>query len=95
MWKHTLVAVAVVLLFTGSVAAVKEAAAESESKDVTRANVELKEAPQKDYQVHNENVNKLDDDEPVRYDGAQVWRMGFTDAHEKNAVSDLQHSFGN
>lgn len=88
MWKYTLLVA--VLLYTSSRATV---AAESESS-VSDAQ-QRQTQPSHQHQRHHENINQLDDDEPVRYDGAQVWRLGFTDAREKNAVSDLQHNFGN
>lgn len=79
MWKRTLVwaSLLVVLLFSSRSLSVPAAAAteESESKDAA-VNVEKEaeegSASQKDYQRHHGNVNQLDDDEPVRYDGAQV-----------------------
>lgn len=92
MWKHTLVAASVVVLCYSS-RSVSVPTAGSDSGD--KVDTAVSDSSLKDYQIHNENVNQLDDDEPVRYDGAQVWRLGFTDIREKNAVSDLQHNFGN
>lgn len=74
---------------------------------VTTVNAEIEAEPiaatapadetSQDYQRHHQenHINQLDDDEPVRYDGAQVWRLGLSDTREKNAVADLQHNFGN
>lgn len=33
-------------------------------------------------------------DAPVKYDGAQLWRVPFDALPERNAVADLQNSFG-
>lgn len=33
-------------------------------------------------------------DERVTYDGAQLWRIPYDKQHERNAVADLQNSFG-
>lgn len=33
-------------------------------------------------------------DERVRYDGAQLWRIPYDKQFERNAVADLQNSFG-
>lgn len=93
MWKHTLVAASVVVLcFSSRSVSVPTTGSNSEDGKVETT---VSDSSLKDYQIHNENVNQLDDDEPVRYDGAQVWRLGFTDIRDKNAVSDLQHNFGN
>lgn len=32
--------------------------------------------------------------EPVRYNGAQLWRVNYDDEHSKQTVSDLQRQFG-
>lgn len=37
---------------------------------------------------------ELDADEPVKYDGAQLWRIPFDRLQERNAVADLQNTFG-
>lgn len=108
MWKHTLVAttsVVVLLLLLLCSARSTQAVPttdSSESKDsvaATKTEIITPAASTPDYQrqhhENHENINQLGDDEPVRYDGAQVWRLRLTDAREKNAVSDLQHSFGN
>ena len=91
MWKHTVLLV--VLLVSLSAALPTE----SESTDnVTRSSTQNDQVINgRDHQKNLDNVNQLDDDEPVRYDGAQVWRLGFTGVREKNAVADLQHNFGN
>lgn len=31
--------------------------------------------------------------EPVKYDGAQLWRIGYSDQEHKNAVTELQKQF--
>lgn len=31
---------------------------------------------------------------PVKYDGAQLWRIGYKDQLNKNAVAELQNQFG-
>lgn len=33
-------------------------------------------------------------DEPVTYNGAQLWRIPFDDQVKKNAVAELQNTFG-
>lgn len=33
-------------------------------------------------------------DGPVKYDGAQVWRLPFDNQYRKNVVVDLQNNFG-
>lgn len=48
----------------------------------------------KEHQNNHGNKNLLDDELPVSYDGAQLWRIDFDDQHERNAVADLQHNFG-
>lgn len=96
MWKHTLVVAAAVVVFCcASSLSVSVPTTESESSKDENVEEIVSDPSDKDYQSNNENVNQLDDDEPVRYDGAQVWRLGFTGVREKNAVSDLQHNFGN
>lgn len=32
--------------------------------------------------------------DPVKYDGAQLWRIPFDKQYQKNVVADLQNSFG-
>lgn len=32
--------------------------------------------------------------DPVKYDGAQLWRIPFHKQYQKNVVADLQNSFG-
>lgn len=49
----------------------------------------------RDYQENHGNKNLIVDEEPVKYDGAQLWRIQFDDVHDKNAVAELQHNFGN
>lgn len=94
MWKHTLV----VVLLCSTQPSLSVPTTESESKEVpqqTTSDVITPAASTPDYQRHHENINQLGDDEPISYDGAQVWRLGFADTRDKNAVSDLQHNFGN
>lgn len=31
---------------------------------------------------------------PVKYDGAQLWRIPYEMLHERNAVADLQNTYG-
>lgn len=101
MWKLTFALTAVVLSFSCSSLL---AQTESESAPIANTNNEViapvvaADASAQDYQRqhqnNHDNVNQLGDDEPIRYDGAQVWRLGFSDTRDKNAVSDLQHEYG-
>lgn len=104
MWKLTFALTAVVLSFSCS-SLLAETESESAPAIVTTENADSEViAPvvpadvaqdyQRQHQNNHDNVNQLDDDEPIRYDGAQVWRLGFSDARDKNAVSDLQHEYG-
>lgn len=38
--------------------------------------------------------NTNDDDAPVKYDGAQLWRIPIDKENSKQIVSDLQENFG-
>lgn len=40
------------------------------------------------------DANDADDQQPVKYDGAQLWRVPFDRLQERNAVADLQNTFG-
>lgn len=33
------------------------------------------------------------DNEPIKYDGAQLWRIGYSEQNHKNAVTELQKQF--
>lgn len=37
---------------------------------------------------------ETDDNEPVKYDGAQLWRIPFDNQDKRNAVAELQNNFG-
>lgn len=44
-----------------------------------------------------ESTNSTDliiDEAPVKYDGAQLWRVQFDDIEARNAVINLQRKFG-
>lgn len=47
--------------------------------------------------VHTEPAILLDKDragnEPIKYDGAQLWRISFANQHHKNAVAELQKEY--
>lgn len=42
----------------------------------------------------NSDADSADDEQPIKYDGAQLWRVPFDRLQERNAVADLQNSFG-
>lgn len=46
------------------------------------------------YDAGNTSTNDNDLDAPVKYHGAQLWRIPFDRLQERNAVADLQNRFG-
>lgn len=103
MWKQrsfVLSAAAVVLVVLCSCQSAALAAESESDRDANQEAVESSvvttadSSAAQEYQRHHENINQLDDDEPVSYDGAQVWRLGFSNTREKNAVAELQHEYG-
>lgn len=41
-----------------------------------------------------EDVSNQEQIVPVKYDGAQLWRIDYDDQKKKNAVADLQNKYG-
>jgi len=46
-------------------------------------------------EINNEKNCHDDNLTPIKYDGAQLWRVSYADQNEKNIVAKIQELYGN